>query len=105
MNNNNNNKVVFKEGDKVYFLIKESELSVKNADINAFPFYNRRVGRVISCIPNGYTRVKNGGQIYHILTQFVSTSKEEVEEEAKRLNKSTLSRLRDLVDGIEKIYL
>ena len=105
-----NNKE-FKKGDKVFFLKKELELTGLDFSLSdennrtVFPFNRVASGTVISCVPGGYTRVKTNGEDYYILTEFVSASKEEVEKEAKGLNESTLSRLRDFVDDIEKGYL
>lgn len=99
---------IFQKGDEVFFLKKGLELSsLSFVDDNeaVFPFNHVASGTVISCVPDGYTGVRNNDQDYYILTEFVSTSKEEVEKEADKLNKSTLSRLRDFVDDIEKSYL
>lgn len=100
-----NNKQVFKEGDKVYFLKKGMELSLNNIDRTAFPLNYVSSGTVISCNPNGYTGVRSYGQDYYILTMFVSASEEEVEKEAKELNKNTLGELREFLDIVEKDYL
>ena len=100
-----NNKQVFKEGDKVYFLKKGIELSLNNIVRTVFPFYHCMSGSVISCNPDGYTRVRRNGEDYYILTPFVYSSFEELEKEAKRLNKGTLSELREFLDNVEKDYL
>ena len=100
-----NNKQVFKEGDKVYFLKKGIELSLNNIDRTVFPFNHCMSGSVISCNPNGYTGVKSYGKEYYILNSFVSASKEEVEKQAKEMNKNTLFQLREILNDIEKDYL
>lgn len=95
---------IFKEGDSVFFLKKGVSLS---SDDNkaVFPFNRVVNGTVISSNPDGYTRVKSYGEDYYILTPFISSSKEELEKEAKRLNKDTLSELREFLDNVEKDYL
>jgi len=98
------NNEVFKEGDSVFFLKKGVCLSSDDSK-TVFPFNRVTNGTVISCNPDGYTRVKSYGEDYYILTPFISSSKEELEKEAKRLNKGTLSELRDFLDNVEKDYL
>ena len=98
------NNEVFKEGDIVFFLKKGVVLSTGD-NKTMFPFNYVANGKVISCNPNGYTRVKSYGEEYCILTPFISSSKEELEKEAKRLNKGTLSELRDILGNVEKDYL
>lgn len=95
---------IFKEGDSVFFLKEEVKLSTSD-NKTVFPFNRVVNGKVISCNPNGYTRVKSYGEDYYVLTPFVYSSKEELEKEAKRLNKDTLGELREFLDNVEKDYL
>lgn len=94
----------FKEGDSVFFLKKSVSLS-SDDNKTVFPFNRVVNGKVVSCNPDGYTRVRSYGEDYYILTPFVCSSKEELEKEAKRLNKDTLSELREFLDNVEKDYL
>lgn len=95
---------IFKEGDSVFFLKKGVVLS-SDDNKTVFPFNYVANGKVISCNQDGYTRIKSYGEDYCVLTPFVCSSKEELEKEAKRLNKGTLSELRDFLDNVEKDYL
>jgi hypothetical protein len=94
----------FKKGDCVFFLKRGVNLLL-NRKLTRLPFNRVVDGIVISCNPDGYTRVRRNGEDYYILTPFVYSSFEELEKEAKRLNKGTLSDLKEFLDNVEKDYL
>lgn len=94
----------FKKGDSIFFLKRGVNLLL-NSKLTVLPFNRVVNGIVISCNPDGYTRVRSNGEDYYILTPFIRSSFEETEKEAKRLNKGTLSELREFLDNVEKDYL